>query len=254
MGDRRTRNSNRWATYTSFFPIWGKHAASAIRQNALAKNQQEAADKLNPIDPTYQVSPYAQEQLNNARNAMNARMPGAAQLENNVFRNQANTMMSLSRAATPQQQIAAAGALQGGTDNALSNLAMQESQYRNAMMGNLNSALQIMTDENDKVYGDQLRKFNRDFDLKQGLLNSAERNRAGVSESIGNGVGAIANTVLQFAGLGNQAVPNNAANQNIPNTQGVNGLTDSQRLQGGYAQQYGFNPGASNWFMPTRRP
>lgn len=224
MGDLRTRNSNRWANYVSFFPIWGKHAASAIRQNALAKNQQEVADKLNPVDPTYQASPYAQEQLNNARNAMNARMPGAAQLENNVFRNQANTMMSLSRAATPQQQIAAAGALQGGTDNALSNLAMQEQQYRTTMLGNLNSALQIMTGENDKLYGDQLRKFNRDFDLKQGLLNSAERNRAGVSESISNGANAIANTLLQFTGMG--GVPNAGANTATANYS--QGLSDNQ--------------------------
>ncbi|TWI81184.1 hypothetical protein IQ13_2200 [Lacibacter cauensis] len=202
MGDLRTRNANRWANYVSFFPVWGKHAASAIRQNALSKNQQEQANAINPIDPTYQTSPFAQEQLDTARQSLNARMPGAATQENNLYRSQANSMMNLARAANPQQLIAAAGAVQNNTENALNNLAVQEAQYRTSMLGNLNNALQVMTGENDKIYGDQLRKFDRDFNYKQGLLNSAEQNRANVSESISNGVTSIANTVLQFAGNG----------------------------------------------------
>lgn len=203
MGDLRTRNANRWANYLSFFPIWGGAAANAIRSNALAKNQQEAANEINPVDEIYKPSEFAKEQLNMARQAVNARMPGAAQQENNLFRNQANTFNNLSRAATPQQMIAAGGAVQGNTNDALANLAAQEQQFRNSMLGNLNAALGVNINEGDKVYQDKTNRFNREFNMKQGLLNAAEQNRANVGNSIQSGVNSIANTLLNFTGAFN---------------------------------------------------
>lgn len=186
----------------SFFPIIGQAAGNAIRSGALAKNQQEAANAINPVDVEYKTSEFAKEQLDNARNAMNARMPGSQQMEQNVFRNQANSMMNLARVGTPQQMLAAAGAVQGNTNNALNQLAMQEQQYRTGMLGNLNAALGVMTNEGDKVYVDQTNRFNRQYAEKQGLLNSAEQNRANVGSSIAGGVNQIANMALSAFGGG----------------------------------------------------
>ena len=244
--------------------IWGGAVVRGIQQRALSKNQAEEANAINPVDVSYTTSPYAQQQLSLAQNAMNARMPGSAQAEANAYRNQSNSFMNLSRAAgSPQALMQAAGALQGATNNSLNQLAVQEAQYKNQMMGNLNNALSNMTNERDKVYQDNLRKYNRDFNLKQGLLNSAEQNAANASQSINGAVSSIANTVLNVVGGGMLGgVPNNSSGgaANLSGLMGSGGatnggLSDNQLLQGGYAQPYNnFNAGASSWFTPIRRP
>lgn len=204
MGDRRTRNSNAWANYVSVFPIWGKHIGAAIRSGALAKNQKEAADAINPVDEVYQESPYAKQQLATAQQMLNGRMPGASQLQQGALNNQSNSFMNLSRAAgSPQQMIAAAGALQGNTNSALNNLAVEEAQYKQGMLGNFNQALGTMIGEGNKVYDDRTNRFYRQYSEKQGLLNSSTQNQANVSSNIGNATGAIVNTAMQLVGMGN---------------------------------------------------
>jgi hypothetical protein len=260
MGQRRTRNSNFWANYTSFIPIVGSGISRSIRQNALSKNQAEEAAQINPVDVTYQESPYAKEQLALARNAQNARMPGGAQMEANAYRNQSNTMLNLSRAAgSPQAMMAAAGAVQGTTNNALGNLAIQEAQYKTQMMGNTNNALQGMTIEQGKVFNDQLRKYQRDYDTKQTLLNSSQQNAANAGESLSGAMNSLYSTALNLAtgGMGGGMMGGTgarAANQASLASPGT-GLTDSQLLQGGYAQPFNnFNAGSPSWFTPPRRP
>lgn len=234
MGERRDRNNRRWAQATSLIPIFGKHISQGIMQNSLSKSQAEQAAKINPIDPTYQESKYATEQLNLARNAQNARMPGSQQLESNAFRNQANTLLNLSRVGTsPQQMAAAAGAVQSNTNNALGQLALQEAGYKNQMLGNLNNALQGMTIEQNKVYNDQLRKYNRDFDQKQNLLNSSQQNFSNSLNSASGAMQAGVDTALQIFGLPT------FAGKNIPTTGPAQTMSN-------------FNAGSGSWFtLPT---
>lgn len=236
MGERRTRNSNFWANYVSAFPIWGSSVARGIQQKALSKNQAEEAAKINPVDPTYQESPYAKENLDNARNLYNGRMAGATNAEANINANQANSFFNLSRAAgNPQQLMAAAGALQSNSNNALNNLAAQEAQYKNSMFGNLNNALEGMTLEQGKVYNDNLRKFDRDFALKQNLLNSSQQNNANSTQSFGNAATSIANTALNLATAGFVK----------PNKITAPTQAASFRTTNGFS-----NPG-TNWFNPV---
>lgn len=214
MSDRRDRSARGWATATSLIPIFGKNISQGILQKNLSKQQREAADKINPVDVEYNESPYAKERLDNARNAVNARMPGGTQLENNVYRNQSNTLMSLARVGTPQQQLAAAGALQGNTNNALSDLAMQEQQYRTGMLTNLNSALSGMVDEGDKVYNDKTNRFNRLFNQKQDLLNSSQNNFSNSLTSASDAVSSGVNTALNIFGIPGMG----GTGRNLPST------------------------------------
>lgn len=235
MGERRNRNAQNWATATSLIPIFGGNISQGILQRNLSRQQKEAADAINPVDVEYKVSDFAKEQLDNARQAANARMPGASAMENNLYRSQAGAMMNLARAATPQQLIAGAGAIQGGTNNALNNLAIQETQFRNSMLSNLNSALGVMINEGDKVYADQNARFNRQYAEKQGLLNSSQQNMsnsiANASAAMGKGVD-IAMTLLGMpggggaggtGGLGNLAslFGGGGAGKNIPSSGGA---------------------------------
>lgn len=201
MGERRDRNNRRWAQAMSLIPIVGGQISQGIMQNSLSRNQREAAAAINPVDVEYKASEFAKEQLSSARNAINARMPGSQQMENNLYKSGANTMMNLARAANPQQLIASAGAVQSNTNNALSNLATQEAQYRTSMLGNLNNALQVMTNEGDKVYADQTNRFNRQYAEKQNLLNASQQNFSNSLQSATGAMNAGISTALQIFGL-----------------------------------------------------
>ena len=236
MGDRRNQNAQNWATATSLIPIFGGNISQGILQRNLARQQQEQADKLNPVDPSYTESQYAKEQLALARNAMNSRMPGSVQAEANIARNQSNIFLNLARAAgSPQAMIAGAGALQNSSNNALSQLAAQEAQYKNSMLSNLNNALIGMVQEGGKVYADQLRKYTRDFDQKQNLLNSSQQN---FSNSIANASSAMdrgIDVALKILSMGTSGLPQRPDIQ----TFGTNSATPLGN----------FNP-AGNWFTP----
>jgi hypothetical protein len=176
---------------------------TGINAFSQAKKQKREANKINPVDVTYQESPYAKEQLSTARNFLNSRMPGANSMQQGIANNQANSFLNLTRAAgSPQQLMAAAGALQGNTNSALDNLAIQESQYKASMLGNFNNALSTMTNEGDKVYGDQLRKYNRDYEMKQSLLNSSAQNKQAGFKGIGGFLDEGANLAMNLIAPG----------------------------------------------------
>ncbi|WP_407522681.1 hypothetical protein PDL71_15480 [Lacibacter sp. MH-610] len=198
MSEKRDRRANTWAGITSFIPIIGGSISKGIQQGNLAKRQKEEADRIKLNDPTYKESEYAKEALTTARQRMGGRMPGATALQGGLLSNQANAFTNLSRAASnPQQLIAGAGGLQQNTNNALNQLAIQEAQYTDSLFGNLNSALDVMRQEGDKVYGDQLRKFNRDFEMKQNLLNSAEQNKMASRQAPNNAFNQLLDTGIK---------------------------------------------------------
>lgn len=226
--------------------------------------QRKEARKINPIDVTYTESPYAKMQLAQAEQALNGRMAGAANMENNLYKNQANSFNSISRAATPQQMIAAAGALQANTNNALDQLAQQEAQYKAQMLGNFNSALQTMTNEGDKVYSDQLRKYNRDYNYKQQLLNSASQNTqnglAGLGGYMDSGVQLAMNVLAPGSGSlmnkGNSSssvMPQNISNLGKTSDWNVSsngGGTGGLGSLSGTAPVFNLNPYQGNgWFF-----
>lgn len=111
-------------------------------------------------DPSYQSSPYASQRLALAQQLLNARMPGAATQERNIYGTQANTLANIQRNATDSSQaLALAAGTQGQTNQAFNQLGQQEAQDYYNRLSNLTGAQQGMIQEGDKVYQDQIRRF-----------------------------------------------------------------------------------------------
>src|ERR1044072_636235 len=117
-------------------------------------------DELMRSNPQYQANPLARQQMGLAQTLLNARMPGAAASERNIYQNQANMLGQVNRNATDASQaLALAAAGQGQSNQAFGNLATQEAQDYQRRYGNLAQAQQGVINEDDKVFPDKVRQF-----------------------------------------------------------------------------------------------
>lgn len=149
--------------------------------------QQKMADAIHPVNAVYHVSPYAQNQLATVKNMMNGRMAGAANEEQNIQGNFANSMGGVDRNATSgAQSLAMLAGLNGNANQAYNQLGQQEAMNKQNMLSQLFYANQGMTDENNKVYQDQLRNYNNDLNAKNALQNAAWNNKGGAVDSFSN--------------------------------------------------------------------
>jgi hypothetical protein len=187
---------------------------------------------------TYEESKYAKEQLANARNDVNARMTGAAQAERNIYQNQANTLASMGRNATDSSQmLALAGGVQGQTNESFNNLGVAEGQNQQVQKQNLNSALQNMTQEQQKVYMDKLRKYQEAYNAKMGLMQAGITNQQAGLNTIGSTIDNAAYQALSIAtgGMGGGLMGGMGGGQQSP--QMSSALYGQQRSLGA-AQPY----------------
>ena len=181
---------------------------SAIFKGISAGKQRRAARKINPVNPVYSTSPYAKTQYGLAQQMLNGRMAGAAAQEQNIMGAQGNMMYNVGQNATDSSQaLAMAAASQGQTNQAFSNLGQQEAQNKYGMLNNFNLASNLMTSERDKIHNDQVRKYNSDMQLKQGLQNAAMQNTQGIFGDVMN-IGSILGAG-GFMGGGGRATPSN---------------------------------------------
>jgi hypothetical protein len=148
----------------------GSKIISGIHQNHLA-------NQIHPDWQQYQTSPYAKQQLGIAQQLFNGRMPGAAQEEQNILTSQNNFVNNAQRNATDSSQLLALGGLaQGGTNNALGELGIQEARSKLGFLDNLNSAYQSMINEGNKVYQSANEKYLSDVEAKTALRNAGAQN------------------------------------------------------------------------------
>lgn len=148
--------------------------------------QKRAAKKINPIDATYEISPYAKNQLAMAQNLYNARSAGAGAAEQNILTNQANQVANVNRNAVDSSQaLAIAAGLQGNTNQALSNLAVQESQDQMGKAGFVADAQNTLINEGDKVYQDTVRKYDNAVAAKSALQNAGQQNTFNAVQGLG---------------------------------------------------------------------
>lgn len=139
-------------------------------------------------NPQYQANPLARQQMGLAQTLLNARMPGAVAAEHNIYQNQANMMGQVNRNATDASQaLALAAAGQGQTNQAFGNLATQEAQDYHRRYGNLTQAQQGVINEDDKVYQDQVRRF-QDMAQIRGAQNANTQNTWNSIGNLGFGV------------------------------------------------------------------
>ena len=91
-----------------------------------------ANNKLNQLisqDPTYKANPIAAQRVSLAQNLLNARSPGAAYAQANIYGSEANETGNIERNATSGSQALAMGAVnEANTNKSFNDLSSQESQ------------------------------------------------------------------------------------------------------------------------------
>lgn len=189
-----------------------------------ARRANRRLDDLIKQNPAYQENPLARERLGLASTLLNARMPGAAAMERNIYGNQANTLAQVNRNATDSSQaLALAAGVQGQTNQAFGNLGIQEAQDYQRRYNNLSGAQEGVIQEGDKVHQDSVRRFQ---DLAQ-IRGAQNANTQGAWNSLSNlGFGA--------AGLGMAG--------------GMNGIFGGGGQQGGGSYYSGTD---NNWRPST---
>lgn len=175
--------------------------------------QKRLAKRIQLDDPTYQVSPYAKDQLSLAQNAYNSRMAGASQAEQNIFTNQANQFANIDRNATDSSQaLALASGIGGQTNKSLIDLGTAEGDSRLNSQNMLNQALQNMTTEEGKVYQDKLRKYQEALQAKNALMQGGLVNQQNAFNQIGNLGALYASGLFGNNGSGSNTQQNNSGN------------------------------------------
>lgn len=140
-------------------------------------------------DPAYQENPLVKQRLGLTQTLLNARAPGAAYQEANIYGNQANTMATVNRNATSgSQALATAAGVQGQTDQAFANLGEQETQDYQRRFNNYTGALEQQVGEDDKAYQDRIRRFQDQAQIE----GAQQANTSNAWKSLSN---------LGFAGL-----------------------------------------------------
>lgn len=139
-------------------------------------------DTLLAKNPVYSENPLARQRLGLAQTLLNARMPGAAAVERNLFTNQATQLNRLDRGATDASQaLAAAAGIGAGTDNSLMQLGVTEAQDYQRRLNNLTNAQEGVIAEGDKVFQDQTRRYNDEFSVRGAQQQNRQNNWGDVS-------------------------------------------------------------------------
>lgn len=126
---------------------------------------------------------YKENQL--ATTQLNARMPGAAQAERNIYGEQANILGRSQQAATSSSDVLQQlGGVQAQTNQALQGLAGQEA-------ADYQRRYQNYTTEKDKAFEDQLRQFQNRAQIEGGIQENKQNNWGDVS-SMGFGMANFA--------------------------------------------------------------
>jgi hypothetical protein len=141
-------------------------------------------------DPQYQVNPLAQQRLAYANTLLNARMPGAAAMDRNIYGAEANQMANIQKnAADGSQALAMGAASQGQTDQAFGNAAQVENQDFQRRYQNQVGAQEGMINEDDKVYQDRLRRLQDEANIR----GAQAQNRQGAWNAISGAGGGLMN-------------------------------------------------------------
>lgn len=155
--------------------------------------QKRMAKKINPVNATYTESEPIKDLYAEGQNLYQGRMAGATQAEQNILGNQANVLSNVGRNATSgSQALAVAAGVQGQTNQAFNDLALQEAQNKQQRFGIYSNVSQLMSQEGDKVFQDKLRKYYDDLNYKRALEGASMQNKAKAWGGLDNAImGAI---------------------------------------------------------------
>ena len=165
----------------------GLAIAGAVAKASAAKTQADVlADEQKRIGKRT-ADPYIKEMAELTRTQLNGRAAGAAQAEQNIMQQQANTMASINRNALDASQVMAlAGATQGRTNEALLQLATQEEKAKEGAIQRHNNSLQLKAQDDANVWADKL----RDYNMTAAINGTKLQNEIGAMDSAISGVAA----------------------------------------------------------------
>jgi DNA polymerase III gamma/tau subunit len=133
--------------------------------------------KVGAQDPTFTQSKEVGDEYGLAKMMMNARMPGAQQLEQNVSATGAAANANVDRSATDASQALAMKSLnQDNTNKGFQNLAQMENQNQQQNFQNLNQATGQLANQEMTKYEDQVRRWQDTMNilLKRGDIKGGE--------------------------------------------------------------------------------
>ena len=204
----------------------GISALGSLGKIFAGAKQNKLANQINPIYQQYQENPLAKENLAVNKNMFYGRMPGAQKAESNIMQAQSNQLASAQRGATDASQLLAVGAgLQGGTNEAFSNLAAAEGQSKAGLLTNLGQAYRGAISEGDKAYESMLQKYQMDSQAKSALRNAGQQNIFG-------GIGDIGAGLMQYGQLKNMGGGSGAQGTQGFSTSGYNPMQSQNILFG----------------------
>ena len=183
-----------------------------------SKANKELKNLMNTM-PQYKENPLFAQRLGLAQTLLNARMPGAAAAERNIYQTQANQMANVQRGATSGSDVLLAGAgAAGQAGQAFNQLGQAEAADYQRRYGNLASAQDAQAQEQQRLFEDQLRRYQ----MQTQLQGAIQENRAATWGDISNfGMGA-ANMAASggldgLFGKGNMpTLPNSAPSTQAP--------------------------------------
>jgi hypothetical protein len=133
--------------------------------------------------PQYKENPLFAQRLGLAQTLLNARMPGAAAAERNIYQTQANQMANVQRGATSGSDVLLAGAgAAGQAGQAFNQLGQAEAADYQRRYGNLAQAQDAQAAEQQRLFEDQLRRYQ----MQTQLQGAIQENRAATWGDIGN--------------------------------------------------------------------
>lgn len=163
---------------------------TAFKIGAALKWEKEMKDIMGK-DPKYTSSPYAANTLGLAQTLMNSRMAGAQSRANNISSSGANVRAGIGRNATDSSQaLSLMVGTQGAQDQGYNDLAIQEGQDAAAKQQNLISANQGMTEEGDKMFDDEVRRWQDQVNYTMTKLKARQAGGNDISQ-LGSGLSSM---------------------------------------------------------------
>lgn len=134
-------------------------------------------------DPVYQQNPIAAQRMALAQQLFNARSPGAAAVERNIYGTMGNVLNAGQRNATDSTQaLALASAAGGQAQQGFNQLGIQEAQDQQRRYQNLIGAEDAVIREGDKVFEDSTRRY----DNRVGIQGTINKNRQSSWQELSN--------------------------------------------------------------------
>lgn len=171
----------------------GASALGSLFQTGLGIAQLIKARKYRMGRPTYEIPDEVKQGLGLRQQMLNARMPGAAEAERNIYESSAATLANAQQGATDSASLlAAAAGQQGATNRALRKLSIQEDMDYERRVQGLERQQSQMAQFRDKEFDiNKMQPYQEAAATRSALIGGGLQNIAGGIKSAGATAGKL---------------------------------------------------------------